>query len=274
MTQFDRSFVDEMCEKYFESKAYRWLAVPILGLIAAVCYWLASPKELNGVGVLAIVAALLFAHQILVGWLDHTIGNARKLEDVIWRVDEVQKSTWSTYKSGPLLAIKLAEIARIFPLRVEFIEIREDSPWAEKLTAGKQVRFTPKHRFSLTFPGWEKLYDIGSIWKKAAWRKTWLGNYVCGVEEFPVRHGCWIGFSTCPGDTLQEAYESLVESKAPKQVPPLTEFTEEVEARTSPYPEPVSEAMKKVAQRVSPHSPEYPTALMEEMRKANRGRSS
>lgn len=271
MTQFDRSFVDEVYEKYFESRAYRWLAIAILALVASVLYWLISPKRLDVVGILVIAASLLLAHQILVEWLDYTIGNARKLEDVIWQVDKVQKSTWSTYKSGPLLAIKLTEVTTVFPQRVDFIEIREDSPWVEKLTTDKQVRFTPKHRFSLTFPGWEKLYDIGPIWKKAAWHKTWLGNYVCGVEEFPVHRGCWIGFATCPGDTLQEAYEALLESKAPKQVPPLSEFTKEVETHT-PYSEPVSDAMKKIAQRVSPHSPEYPMALMEEMRRASKGK--
>lgn len=267
MTQFDRSFVDEMYEKYCESKTYRWLAVAVLALISAAGYWSISSKQLDWGNVLFAVTLLLFVHQCLVEWLDYTIGNARKLEDVIWQVDEAQRSTWSTYKSGPLLVVKLTEVTRIFPQRVEFIEISESSPWASELTAGKQVRFTPKHRFSLTFPGWEKLYEIGPIWKKAAWHKTWLGNFVCGVEEFPVRHGCWIGFSTCPGDTLQEAHESLVESKAPKQVPPLSEFTEEVETYTPADTDPVSNVMKKVAQRISPNSPDYPQALMEEIRR-------
>lgn len=274
MTQFGRSFVNEVYEKYFESKVYRWLAIAVLALVTAVCYWLASPKGLDGTGVLVFATFLLFTYQVLVEWLDHTIGNARKLEDMIWQVDEAQKSIWSTYESGPLLSIKLTEVTRVFPQRVEFIEIQESSPWAGKLATGKQVRFIPKHRFSLAFSGWERLYDIGPIWKKAAWHKTWLGNYVCGVEEFPVRHGCWIGFSTCPGDTLQEAYEALVESKAPKQVPPLSEFIEEVETHASPYPKPVSDAMKKVAQRVSPHSPEYPLALIEEMQRAKKDRTS
>ena len=274
MTQFDRSFVDEMYEKYFESRSYRWLTIAILAPLTTVMYWLGSPKELAPESIFLVVAFLLLAHLILIGWLDYTIGNARKLEDVIWQVDEVQKSTWSTYKSGPLLAIRLTEVTRIFPQQVEFIEISENSTWVGLLTTGKQVRFIPNRRLSLTFPGWEKLYSIGPIWKKMAWRKTWLGNYVCGVEEFPVRHGCWIGFSTCPGDTFQEAYESLVESKVPKQVPPLSEFVEEMETYTPADSDPVSSAMRKVAQRVSPHSPEYPQVLMEEMRGIKKGKTN
>ena len=89
MTRFDRSFVDEMYEKYLQSGVYRWLAIPVLSLITATGYWLIAPKQLSWEKILVIVMFLLFAYQCLVAWLDYIIGNTLKLKDVIWRVDKV-----------------------------------------------------------------------------------------------------------------------------------------------------------------------------------------
>jgi len=61
-------------------------------------------------------------------------------------------------------------------------------------------------------------------------------------------------------------FELNAESKKPKQLPPLNEFIEEPET-SSPHSDHVSSIMKEVTQRVSPHSPEYPQALLEKMRR-------
>ncbi len=96
---------------------------------------------------------------------------------------------------------------------------------------------------------------------------------MCSVEEFPDRHGCG-GSLSCPGDTLQEAHESLVEICAPNQVPPLREFTEEIETYTPGYSDLLSSVMKKVAQTVSPSSLEYPQDLMDEIRRIKENKTN
>lgn len=262
MTRSCKSFGDWMFEKYLEKKTYRWFALFATVVVAAVIYAIPGPK-LDRENAVFITMILLCAYRLLVSWLDYTMGNARRLEDVIWQVEGVQKYLFSTRKSGPLLAIKLTEVTRWFPQRVEFIEISENSPWVDMLTVGKQVRFEPKHRFSLTFPGWEKLYDFSPLWKKAAWYKTYINNYVCGVEEFQGHRDCWIGFATCPGDTLREAYESLAEMKAPIHIPPLNEFVEEKETYnprdTNPYEDFLKRADRKALMREMGEVEEDPT---------------
>ncbi len=234
-------------------------------LIAFGLRYLTHHESLDFSDIFLFCAFSLLVYQICDQWLIYARKELSILSDVVWEVNEIEEYIRTKFSYNPTLCVKLTEVG-CFPQRVAFVDVPQNSPWVSALTPGKQVRFMRKRGFFLLFPGWERAYDIGPVWKKTTWEKTWLGNFVCSARQVPFKNAAWCDCS-CPGNTVEEAYKELVQFMGRKKLPPLSEFTEEVETYNPPENDPRANVMREAAKKTSPHSPEYPEAIQEAIRK-------